>query len=88
MRVSFLIRRPGILVGDDLSGHDGRMRPNAPASPVVRFAETGRPESVTARGLARPHRWRLAATGVDQIASMPTNDSYVTAEVAIPITAN
>ena len=88
MRVSFLIRRPGILVGDDLSGHDGRMRPNAPASLVVRFAETGRPESVTARGLARPHRWRLAASGVDQIAIMPTNDSCMTAEVAVAITAN
>ena len=88
MRVSFLIKRQGILVGDDLSGHDRRMRPNAPASPVVRFAAAGRPESATARGLARPHGWRFAATGVDQIAGMPSNDSYVTAEVAIPITAN
>jgi hypothetical protein len=85
--MSFLIRRPGILVGDELSGHRGRMRPNAPASPDARFA-AARPESAACLGSGRPQRWRLATKGVGQIASMLTNHSYMTAEVATAITAN
>ena len=41
--MSFLTGHPGILVADHLSGHCGRMRPNAPASRAIRFAESEEP---------------------------------------------
>jgi hypothetical protein len=44
--------------------------------------------SVTRLGSARPLSWRLATTTVDQIATMPTSDCYLTAEIATAITAN
>jgi hypothetical protein len=44
--------------------------------------------SVACLGSARSQRWRLATSGVDQIAAMPTNDSYMTAAIATAITAH
>jgi hypothetical protein len=41
--MSFLTRHPGILVADHLFGYCGRMRPNAPASAAIRFAESEGP---------------------------------------------
>ena len=84
--MSFLTRHPGILVADHLSGYCRRLRPNAPASPAIRFAESEDPGQCL--GSARPLKWRLATTTVDQIATMPTNDSYMTAEIATAITGN
>jgi hypothetical protein len=83
----FLSGCPGILVGDHLSGHCGRMCLNAPTSPATRFAEPEDP-SVTYLGSTRPQMWRLATTTVDQVAIMPTSDSYLIAEIATAITAN
>jgi hypothetical protein len=85
--MSFLTRRPGILVANHLSRHCGWMRPKAPTTPAIGFAGPGGPR-VTCLGSAQPQRWRLATMGVDQIATMPTNDSYMTAEIATAITAN
>jgi len=83
----FLSGRPGISVGDHLSGHCGRVCPNAPTSPATRFAEPEDP-SLTYLGSTRPLELQLATTTVDQIATMPTNDSYLTAEIATAITAS
>jgi hypothetical protein len=88
MRKSFLNRQPGILVADHLSGRCDRVRPTAPARPSRLICCAGRPVSVTCLGAARPQRWRLATTGVDQIATTPTNDSYMTTGIAAAITAN
>ena len=44
--------------------------------------------SVACLGSARPQMWRLATTTIDQVATMPTSDSYLTAEIATAITAN
>jgi len=84
--MSFLTSHQGILVGDDPSGHCGRMRANAPDSPAIRFAE---PENhVSDPGTARPLRWRSATTTVDQVETMPASDSCMTAEIAAAITPN
>ena len=85
--MSFLTREPGILVADLVSGGYEGVRPNTPAGPAVRLLSRKTGVSGLPR-VSAAQRLRLATSGVDQIATMATSDSYMTAEIAAAITAN